>query len=199
MKIKSAEFITSVRNPAECPAWEHPEFAVIGRSNVGKSSLINMLANRNALAKVSATPGKTRLLNFFLMNQAWCLVDLPGYGFAKTNKNERFDFNQLVGDYLEGRDNLRRVFVLIDSRLPPQRIDLDFITWLAATGAPYSLVFNKADKQSPTKTRRSMDEVLAALTAADPVVGPQEVLVSSARTSDGRGPLLRAIHDCLRE
>jgi GTP-binding protein len=197
VKIKSAEFVTSVRKPAECPVWDRPEFALIGRSNVGKSSLINMLANREALAKVSATPGKTRLLNFFLMNQTWCLVDLPGYGFAKIAKNERFDFNELVGDYLEGRDNLRRVFILIDSRIPPQRIDLEFTNWLAATGVPYSLVFNKTDKQSPTKIRSSIGSFLAALTETGPAVGPQEVLTSSARTRDGRGGILKAISDCL--
>ena len=148
MKIKSATFITSARGLADCPVWDRPEFAFIGRSNVGKSSLINLLANQHSLAKVSATPGKTRLLNFFLMNDSWSLVDLPGYGFAKAAKAEKFDFNQMAGDYLEQRENLRRVFVLIDSRHPPQRIDVDFTTWLGGSGVPFSLIFTKADKQS---------------------------------------------------
>jgi GTP-binding protein len=188
MQIKSAEFITSARGLAECPAWEYPEFAFIGRSNVGKSSLINLLANRHSLAKVSATPGKTRLLNFFLMNQSWSLVDLPGYGFAKAMKSEKFDFNERAGDYLEGRANLRRVFTLIDSRHKPQRIDLDFLEWLGATGTPFSLVFTKTDKQSPAKTRTSIALLLEALAPAAP-----EVLASSAKSRDGRLEILRAI------
>jgi len=191
MQIKSAEFITSARSLTECPAWEYPEFAFIGRSNVGKSSMINLLAKRESLAKVSATPGKTRLLNFFLMNQTWSLVDLPGYGFAKAAKSEKFDFNERAGDYLEGRPNLRRVFTLIDSRHPPQRIDLDFLAWLGGIGVPFSLVFTKTDKQSPAKTRASIAlfmETLAPLVSAQP-----EALASSAKTGDGRKDILRVI------
>jgi len=191
MQIKSAEFITSARSLTECPAWEYPEFAFIGRSNVGKSSMINLLAKRESLAKVSATPGKTRLLNFFLMNQTWSMVDLPGYGFAKAAKSEKFDFNERAGDYLEGRPNLRRVFTLIDSRHPPQRIDLDFLAWLGGIGVPFSLVFTKTDKQSPAKTRASIAlflETLAPLVSALP-----EALASSAKTGDGRKDILRVI------
>lgn len=170
MRIKSAEFVTSARNLAECPDWAYPEFAFIGRSNVGKSSMINLLAKRDALAKVSATPGKTRLLNFFLMNQAWALVDLPGYGFAKAARSEKFDFNERAGDYLEQRANLRRVFVLIDSRHEPQRIDLDFLAWLGGTGVPFSLVFTKTDKQSPSKTRANTALFLETLAPLVPVL-----------------------------
>jgi GTP-binding protein len=191
MQIKSAEFITSATGLADCPAWDLPEFAFIGRSNVGKSSMINMLSNKHALAKVSATPGKTRLLNFFLMNEKWSLVDLPGYGFARTGKSEKINFNELVGDYLEQRENLVRVFVLIDSRHPPQRIDLDFTAWLGGTGAPFSLVFTKVDKQSVSKTKSNItlfQETLASHTAAVP-----EALVSSAKTRTGRNEILRAI------
>ena len=191
MQIKTAEFITSARSLADCPAWEYPEFAFIGRSNVGKSSMINLLARRESLAKVSATPGKTRLLNFFLMNQSWSMVDLPGYGFAKAAKSEKFDFNERAGDYLEGRPNLRRVFTLIDSRHPPQRIDLDFLAWLGGIGVPFSLVFTKTDKQSPAKTRASIAlflETLAPLVSALP-----EALASSAKTGDGRNDILRVI------
>jgi len=191
MQIKSAEFITSARSVTECPAWAHPEFAFIGRSNVGKSSLINLLANSHALAKVSATPGKTRLLNFFLMNKSWSLVDLPGYGFAKVARGEKFDFNEMAGDYLDGRSNLRRAFVLIDSRHKPQRIDLDFLEWLGGTGRPFSLVFTKTDKQSPAKTKAAIAlfmETIAPLVSELP-----EVLTSSAKTKDGRSAILHAI------
>jgi GTP-binding protein len=191
MKIKSAAFVTSAKGLADSPAWERPEFAFIGRSNVGKSSMINLLAQRKDLAKVSATPGKTRLINFFLMNETWSLVDLPGYGFAKAAKSEKFDFNEMIGDYLEQRANLRRVFVLIDSRHPPQRIDVDFITWLAEVGAPFSLIFTKTDKQSAGRTRANIAlflETIATLVPATP-----EALTSSVKTGDGRDAILRAI------
>jgi GTP-binding protein len=191
MQIKSAEFITSALNLADCPEWAHPEFAFIGRSNVGKSSLINLLANRHSLAKVSATPGKTRLLNFFLMNKTWSLVDLPGYGYAKVARGEKFDFNKMAGDYLESRPNLRLAFVLIDSRHKPQQIDLDFLEWLGGAGTPFSLVFTKSDKQSPAKTKAAIElfmETLAPLVPALP-----EALPCSVKTKDGRSSILHAI------
>ena len=144
MRINSAKFHISSRDIESAPEWNRPEFAFIGRSNVGKSSMINMLSNKDGLAKVSATPGKTQLLNFFVMNETWSLVDLPGYGFAKVAKSQKINFNESVGDYLNSRENLRRVFTLIDSRLPPQRIDIDFIHWLGGTGVPFALVFTKA-------------------------------------------------------
>ena len=197
MQIKSAEFITSARALAECPAWAHPEFAFIGRSNVGKSSLINLLSNRHSLAKVSSTPGKTRLLNFFVMNGAWSLVDLPGYGFAKVARGEKFDFNEMAGDYLEARPNLRRVFVLIDSRHKPQRIDLDFLEWLGSTGRPFSLIFTKTDKQSPAKTKAAIAlflETLAPLVSSVP-----DALTSSVKTRDGRSAILHAISRDMRK
>jgi len=195
MQIKSAEFVTSARGLEDCPTWDRPEFAFIGRSNVGKSSMINLLSNKDSLAKISATPGKTRLLNFFLMNHKWSLVDLPGYGFAKAAKAEKFDFNKLVGDYLEHRENLRRVFVLIDSRLSPQRIDLDFIAWLGGTGAPFTLVFTKIDKQSATKTRNNIE---AFHQSVSPLLQTAvDVLTSSAKTGDGRKDILHLIGECL--
>lgn len=193
MKIKSAAFVTSAKGLADSPVWSRPEFAFIGRSNVGKSSMINLLSNKDTLAKVSATPGKTRLLNFFLMNDTWSLVDLPGYGFAKTAKSEKFDFNEMIGDYIEQRENLRRVFVLIDARHPPQRIDVDFIIWLGGTLVPFSLVFTKADKQSPTKTRTNISlfqEAIAPHLSVTP-----EALTSSAKTGAGRDAILRVIGD----
>jgi GTP-binding protein len=191
MQIKSAEFITSAKDVAGCPVWERPEFAFIGRSNVGKSSLINLLSNRHALAKVSATPGKTRLLNFFLMNDKWSLVDLPGYGFAKTGKSEKVEFNELVGDYLEQRQNLRRVFVLIDSRHPPQRIDVDFTAWLGGTGVPFSLIFTKIDKQSASKTRANIALFQESLTPH--LATTPDTLICSAKTRAGRNEILGMI------
>jgi GTP-binding protein len=195
MRIKSAAFTTSAKGLADSPEWNRPEFAFIGRSNVGKSSVINLLANKDGLAKVSATPGKTRLLNFFVMNETWSLVDLPGYGFAKAAKSEKFDFNEMVGDYLEQRENLRHVFVLIDSRHAPQRIDLDFIAWLGGIDMPFTLVFTKADKQSPTKTRANI--ALFQETIAPRLTNMPEVIASSIKTGEGRDAILRAIGEML--
>ena len=191
MQIKSATFVLGARGLADCPAWPHPEVALIGRSNVGKSSLINLLVQRHDLAKISGTPGKTRQLNFFLINGAWGLVDLPGYGFAVGPKSERADFNVLVGDYLERRENLRHVLVLIDSRLTPQAIDLDFLGWLAATQRSFSLVFTKTDKQSAAKTGASIALFEEAL---HPRIGfLPDTLVSSATKRVGRPQILAAI------
>jgi GTP-binding protein len=196
MHIKSAEFITSARSLPDCPSWDTPEFALIGRSNVGKSSLINLLSNNDSLAKVSATPGKTRLVNFFLMNGSWCLVDLPGYGYAKAGRSEKFDFNERVGDYLEQRANLRRVFVLIDSRLAPQRLDVDFLVWLAATGVPFSLVFTKVDKQSAAKTQASIALFQGRLVEC--LGSEAEGFACSAQTRVGRDEILRRMDASLR-
>ncbi len=191
MQIKSAIFNMSARNLESAPDWERPEFAFIGRSNVGKSSMINMLSNRAGLAKVSATPGKTQLLNFFIMNDSWSLVDLPGYGYAKVAKSEKINFNESVGDYLEHRENLRQVFVLIDSRLPPQTIDLDFVNWLGDCGVPFSLVFTKADKQSAKKTAETTQRFLAEMPAH--LAGVPSVIHSSSKTGTGRLEILREI------
>ncbi len=191
MQIRSADFIRGARGLGDCPEWDHPEVAFIGRSNVGKSSLINLLTNRKDLAKVSSTPGKTRQLNFFLVNRKWGLVDLPGYGYAKGPKSERFDFNELVGDYLERRHNLRHVFVLIDSRLEPQRIDLEFCAWLGGTGRPLSFIFTKADKQSAAKNGAS---IALFQEAVHPLLGDlPESLTTSASHRTGRDQVLRAI------
>lgn len=195
MQIKSATFAHGARGLPDCPAWPHPEVALIGRSNVGKSSLINLLVQRHDLAKVSSTPGKTRQLNFFLINEQWGLVDLPGYGFAVGPKTERADFNVLVGDYLERRENLRHVFVLIDSRLKPQSIDLDFLDWLASTDRPFSLVFTKSDKQSAARTGASIALFEEAL---HPRIGfLPDHLVSSATKRMGRPQILSAISRAL--
>lgn len=195
MQIKSAIFHLSARDLQSAPDWDRPEFAFIGRSNVGKSSMINMLSNKQALAKVSSTPGKTQLLNFFVMNERWSLVDLPGYGYAKVAKSEKIDFNESVGDYLEKRGNLRQVFVLIDSRLPPQRIDLSFVTWLAGCGVPFALVFTKTDKQSVKKTRAAIDLFLESL--PQDLAGIPPVIASSSKDRSGRIEILKLIEASL--
>ncbi len=155
MKIKSAEFVVSALSPESFPQTSFPEFALIGRSNVGKSSLVNLLTERRGLSKVSTTPGKTVMINFFKINGSWFLVDLPGYGFAKVARSRREDFNDLVATYIETRPNLACLFVLIDARLPPQPIDLQFIEQLSSVAVNFALVFTKIDKQSPTRTRES--------------------------------------------
>lgn len=195
MKITSAEFEMSAPGLDACPAWALPEFALIGRSNVGKSSLLNLLTGRNALAKVSVTPGKTQLINFFVLNETWSLVDLPGYGYADVSRKDRNAFNQAVGDYLKNRKNIFQVFVLIDSRLPPQKIDLEFLQWLVDCGTPFSLIFTKVDKVSPAELSKNVGAFLHRLEAVcEP---PPAVLICSARTKTGRTEILGAIEAIL--
>ena len=197
MKIKSAQFLTSATELASCPQFPPlPEFAFIGRSNVGKSSLINLLTEKSGLAKVSATPGKTRLINFFQINEAWHLVDLPGYGFAKVSKNESADFSLAVANYLEKRDALKCTFVLIDSMLPPQKIDMQFIRWMNECALPYVIIFTKTDRQSPTATRKSVAAFLEVL--KELAIEPPAMFNSSAKTKDGRGEILKFIEESMR-
>lgn len=146
MEIKNAEFVLSAPMVSMCPNDTKPEYAFIGRSNVGKSSLINMLCNNKKLAKTSSTPGKTLLINHFIINKDWYLVDLPGYGFAKRSKKEIARLEQMINGYILQREQLVSVFVLLDVRLKPQRVDLDFIDWLGCSSVPFALVFTKADK-----------------------------------------------------
>jgi len=148
MIIKSAEFIKSSNSLTNCPNDNLPEFAFIGRSNVGKSSLINMLVNRHNLAKTAAKPGKTRLINHFLINKSWYLVDLPGYGYASASKSEVSNWNNFISEYLLKRTNLYNLFVLVDSRLKPQKIDIEFINNLGKIQIPFTIVFTKTDKIS---------------------------------------------------
>ncbi len=191
MIIKSAQLEASAPTLAAAPAGALPEFAFIGRSNVGKSSLVNLLVERKDLAYVSATPGKTRLLNFFRINNTWRLVDLPGYGFAKGTKASRADFNEAVADYIEQGPNVARVFVLIDGGLPPQRIDIEFLRWLDGAEVPYSVVFTKADKIGRGKLLANKAQLQRELAAAG-VVMPESFAVS-AKTRDGRRDLLAFI------
>lgn len=195
MKIKSAEFEVSAPDLRACPKWALPEFAFIGRSNVGKSSLINLLTERRELAKVSDTPGKTQLINFFVINGAWSLVDLPGYGYARVGKQRRLEFNEAVADFLSGRRNVRCVFVLIDSRLPPQDIDMDFLRWLESAKVPFALVFTKADKQSDSQTKDAVAVFKQNLSAWRETM--PDVMISSAKSGVGRGAVLKYIADTL--
>lgn len=156
MIIKSAEFTVSNTKISKLPDPVLPEYAFIGRSNVGKSSLINMLTGVKGLAKTSQKPGKTQLINHFLINQSWYLVDLPGYGYAKSSKSNRAEWAKFIRNYLEKRESLQCVFVLIDSRLEPQKIDLDFCCWLGERGIPFVLVFTKADKLGVNKSQQNI-------------------------------------------
>lgn len=154
--FEQATYLISSPTYDQCPKPDRFEIAFIGRSNVGKSSLINMLAGRKNLAKTSGKPGKTQMINHFLIDDSWYLVDLPGYGYAKTSKSNREAWAEMIDDYLVNRKNLQIVFVLIDSRLEPQKIDLEFINWLGENAVPFALVFTKADKQSVNKGQQSM-------------------------------------------
>ena len=156
MKIKKAEFVISNTEIKKCPAPKMPEYAFIGRSNVGKSSLINALTNRKSLAKTSGKPGKTQLINHFLINESWFLVDLPGYGYATVSKTQRVEFAKFIKTYLSKRENLMCLFVLIDSRLKPQKIDLEFMQWLGENGIPFVICFTKLDKLSKTERDKNI-------------------------------------------
>ena len=165
MEIKTAEFLISSSRADQCPpTGGKPEYAFIGRSNVGKSSLINMLTRRKGLAMTSATPGKTLLINHFSINDGeWFLVDLPGYGYAKRGKKEMERLTHLISHYVCGREELTCLFVLIDSRLTPQKIDLEFIEWLGEEGVPFAIVFTKADKNKAGELRKNVDAFLSKL------------------------------------
>ncbi|WP_158796816.1 ribosome biogenesis GTP-binding protein YihA/YsxC [Pedobacter sp. L105] len=156
MIIKSATFICSNTKISALPVANMPEYAFIGRSNVGKSSLINMLVNQHGLAKTSQKPGKTQLINHFLINEKWYIVDLPGYGYAKVSKNSRESWEKFIRNYITKRESLQCVFVLIDSRIPPQKIDIEFCCWMGEIQIPFVLAFTKTDKQSVTKTNQSI-------------------------------------------
>lgn len=149
MKIKTATFVVSNSDVSKCPKDRLPEYAFIGRSNVGKSSLINMLTNQKHLAKTSGRPGKTQLINHFIINKSWYLVDLPGYGYARVSKTEKKKFQTFITKYFEKRAQLVSAFVLVDIRHEPQKIDLDFMNWLGEKGLPFSIIFTKADKLKP--------------------------------------------------
>tara|TARA_R110002049_G_scaffold268752_1_gene445510 strand:- start:38127 stop:38738 length:612 start_codon:yes stop_codon:yes gene_type:complete len=158
MKIKSAEFVMSNSDVEKCPKSRLPEYAFIGRSNVGKSSLINMLTDRKSLAKTSGRPGKTQLINHFLINKNWHLVDLPGYGYARVSKSSKKTFQKFITQYFALREQLVTAFVLVDIRHEPQTIDLEFMQWLGENGIPFSIIFTKADKLKPMAIKRHVED-----------------------------------------
>lgn len=191
MKITSAEFISSFTELKKLPSDGKPEFAFIGRSNVGKSSLINMLVQRKNLARISATPGKTQTINHFLINNRWYIVDLPGYGFAKAPVKMRSQWHTMISNYLKKRENLFAVFVLIDSRLAPQKIDLDFLAFLGEEQIPLVIAFTKADKLSKTKLKTNLKEYLNKLSEEWEQL-PQ-CFITSAETGEGRSEVMAFI------
>lgn len=188
MNIKSAEFIISNSDYRKCPSDGKPEYAFIGRSNVGKSSLINMLTNRKGLAMTSATPGKTMLINHFLINNEWYLVDLPGYGYARRNKQNRERLQKLIEDYVLEREALTSLFVLVDSRHEPQKIDLEFMQWLGENGLPFGIVFTKADKQGPIRLQQNIDFYRKKLLETWEELPP--LFITSSEKKTGRDELL---------
>ena len=191
MEILSAEFVISNTKVDKCPQGNLPEYAFIGRSNVGKSSLINMLTNNKKLAKTSATPGKTLLINHFLINNEWYLVDLPGYGYAKISKKEQEKLQQIISSYILHREQMTNLFVLVDSRHEPQKIDMEFIEWLGESGIPFSIVFTKADKSKPTKLKANIDAYLKALKEQWEELPPY--FITSSENKTGRTELLNYI------
>ncbi|MAS96698.1 MAG: YihA family ribosome biogenesis GTP-binding protein [Verrucomicrobiales bacterium] len=197
MKITSARFALSSTSIQDCPIAELPEFAFIGRSNVGKSSLLNMLCNQKALARVSQKPGHTATINFYVINEEMCFVDLPGYGYAKAPKSERNRFNDFVADYLEFREGLQQVFVLIDSRHDPQAIDINFVTWLVECEIPFSLVFTKSDKSKPGRVKAKRDLFLEKL--GEFIEGEPPTFITSSESKDGRLELLRFVRELAGE
>ncbi len=196
VKIKTARFELSATSLDGCPQTERPEFAFIGRSNVGKSSLINFLCNQNGLARVSSTPGRTREINFFSINDDnWSLVDLPGYGYAKASKSDRRLFSQFISEYLVERPNLFCAFVLIDARHPPQKIDEEFIQWLIENQVPFALVFTKTDKVSPTVVKTNIEQFQAAM--AEWSQGTPQIFTSSVKKREGYREILGFIGEAI--
>ncbi|MGN7720358.1 ribosome biogenesis GTP-binding protein YihA/YsxC [Chitinophaga sp. 22620] len=193
MVIKSAEYLISNVDWQKCPPPDMPEYAFIGRSNVGKSSLINMLTNHSSLAKTSGTPGKTQLINHFLINKSWYIVDLPGYGFAKVSQSQRRSWEQMIENYLRKRTNLVNVFVLIDSRLPPQKIDIEFVNQLGEWQVPFQLVFTKADKSTQLETSRNVKAFLNKLRETWQFL-PANYVTSTVKKS-GRDKILEFIDE----
>jgi GTP-binding protein len=188
MEVNSAEFVASYPNERQCPSTGLPEFAFIGRSNVGKSSLINMLTARKGLAKVSGTPGKTQLLNYFLINQGWYLVDLPGYGYARVSKEKQRTLSQMIDGYLLHREALVLAFVLVDATIPPIKIDLQFINGLGEHGVPFALVFTKSDRVGKVTLEQNIARFMAAL--SETWEQPPTYFITSSERRTGRDEIL---------
>ncbi|GGF10081.1 ribosome biogenesis GTP-binding protein YihA/YsxC [Hymenobacter cavernae] len=197
MIIREAKFVMSNSRVEQCPPPTLPEYAFIGRSNVGKSSLINMLTGQNSLAKTSSLPGKTQLINHFLINEEWYLVDLPGYGYAKVSKDSRAQWSKMINFYLRKRENLACVFVLIDSRHQPLAPDIEFIDMLGTEGIPFVLVFTKADKLSNSRAQQNVVDYLAKLQETWDEL-PRHFITSAAEKT-GRAEILNFIEDVNRQ
>jgi GTP-binding protein len=193
MDIRSAEFVVSNTDYTKCPAPKMPEYAFIGRSNVGKSSLINMLVNRKGLAKTSGKPGKTQLINHFLINDSWYLVDLPGYGYASVSRSTREDWEKFIRQYILHRPNLMCLFVLLDSRIPPQKVDMEFMNWLGENEIPFVMVFTKIDKLSKKKFSDNISNYHQEMGMTWDAL-PQS-FYTSAELKEGREELLKFISD----
>lgn len=191
MIIKSAEFVKSSGKWQDCPEPNIPEYAFIGRSNVGKSSLINAMMNRKDLAKTSQTPGKTQLINHFFVNEEWYLTDLPGYGYARVSKVQRIDFEKLITNYILNRKNLVNLFVLIDVRHTPQKIDIEFIEWCGENGIPFSIIFTKADKLKPNAVLKNVENYKNELLKT--WEGLPEIYITSAEKKEGTEDILSFI------
>jgi GTP-binding protein len=195
MEIKKAEFVSSVADVNKCPPPGKPEFAFIGRSNVGKSSLLNTLTNRKNLAKTSNKPGKTQTINHFIINDEWYLVDLPGYGYARVSREKREGFGKIIENYVVKRENLHCLFVLLDSRLEPQRIDQEFIQWVGEKEIPICLVFTKADKLTKNQLNRNMSNYKSALKKNWDEL--PTIIITSATSKMGKEDLLSFIEKAL--
>jgi GTP-binding protein len=191
MEIKEAKFVISNTDINLCPTDGLPEYAFIGRSNVGKSSLINMLTDKKDLAKTSGRPGKTQLINHFLINKNWYLVDLPGYGYARASKSSRSTWERFIADYLTKRETLINIFVLLDSRLEPQKIDLEFMSWCAEEGLPFSMVFTKVDKLSNAALQRNLSAYRKEMLKQWDELPP--IFTTSAESKFGKENLLNYI------
>ena len=197
MNIKSATFEISNTDVRKCPPGNKPEYAFIGRSNVGKSSLITMLTNKNGLAKTSSTPGKTLLINHFLINDAWYIVDLPGYGYAQRGKESREKLKHIIQSYILGRAQMTNLFVLVDSRHKPQKIDLEFMQWLGENEVPFSIVFTKMDKLGKEAGQRNVEAYKAQLLEQWEELPP--LFITSSEDRRGRDELLNYIEEINRQ
>ncbi len=193
MDIKSAEFVISNTDVRKCPEGNRPEYAFIGRSNVGKSSLINMVTNRKGLAMTSQKPGKTQLINHFIINQDWYLVDLPGYGYAQRGKEGRQNIQRIIEDYILEREQLTCLFVLLDCRHAPQKIDLEFMEWLGENGIPFTIIFTKTDKISKGALKDNLKVYQQKLLESWEELPP--ILLSSSEKKEGREEILNYIND----
>ena len=193
MEIKSAEFVISNTNVKKCPAGNLPEYAFIGRSNVGKSSLINMLTGKKGLAMTSQKPGKTMLINHFLINKNWYIVDLPGYGYARRGQKGKDQIRTIIEDYILEREQMTNLFVLIDSRLEPQKIDLEFMEWLGENGIPFAIIFTKADKLKGGRLKMNINSYLRELRKQWEELPPY--FISSSEDRTGRKEILDYIEN----